>query len=919
MFTGGIVMIFRRFGKPFISFIAALAVLSLSLMRPTPVSAAPSDDFVITVKTDNTGPPDDDKFTIPTASGETYNYNVDCDDDGINEAEGVTGDYTCDYAGIPDTYTIRIKDNSAPGNGFPRIYFNNGGDAEKLLTIEQWGTGQWTSMERAFSGCTNLAGSASDTPDLSIATDLSWMFANASSYNDDISGWDTGNIERFRGMFSGASSFNQNIGRWNTENAIFMDAMFSGASAFNQDISRWDTSSVQDMSYMFAWANAFTQDIGHWDTGYVSNMSAMFYSNTTFNQNIGGWPTGNVTDMSQMFQGATAFNQDIGGWDVSSVTDMSEMFRSASVFNQDISGWDTGSVTDMSSMFRNANAFNQPIGSWNTGAVTNMDHLFFSTGAFNQDLSGWDTGNVSSMRWTFAYAGDFNQDISGWDVSSVTDMDYAFAFALKFNQPIGSWTTTSLTDINHMFYHANVFNQDLSGWDTSSITTMDHAFFEAFAFDRDLSGWNVTALTDATDMFGGTALSTANYDALLIGWEAQAVNSAVPFGAGNSTYCSGETARNQLTGVDSWTITDGGKNCDSLDDFVITVKTDNPGTSNDKQFTIPTFGSGYDYNVDCNDDGTDETTGEGGDYTCTYLNNGVYTIRIKDNVGDGTGFPRIYFSNSGDAEKLLTIEQWGTGLWTSMDRAFYGCSNLSGQPTDNPNLTNTSSLSYMFAEASAFNGDISGWNTTSITSMSGMFYMASIFNQDIGGWEMGNVTSISGMFNDAAVFNQDISGWDVSSVTDMQTVFADTNAFNQDIGGWDTSNATNMIGTFAGAQAFNQDIGLWDTGNVTDMSSMFYGATAFDQDLGGWDVSALTAASQMFNNIALSTSNYDALLMGWDAQALQSAVTFGGGNSTYCAGEGARSHMVSADGWAITDGGKDCTGYNLIYLPMAVK
>ncbi len=106
------------------------------------------------------------------------------------------------------------------------------------------------------------------------------------------------------------------------------------------------------------------------------------------------------------------------------------------------------------------------------------------------------------------------------------------------------------------------------------------------------------------------------------------------------------------------------------DDFVITVKTDNYGASSDTQFTIPTTGTGYNYNVDCNNDGSNDATAQTGDYTCNYASAGTYTIRIKDNSGIGTGFPRIYFNNTGDKEKLLTIEQWGTGQWTSMYRAF---------------------------------------------------------------------------------------------------------------------------------------------------------------------------------------------------------------------------------------------------------
>ncbi|MCF6317856.1 MAG: hypothetical protein L3J83_01030, partial [Proteobacteria bacterium] len=55
-----------------------------------------------------------------------------------------------------------------------------------------------------------------------------------------------------------------------------------------------------------------------------------------------------------------------------------------------------------------------------------------------------------------------------------------------------------------------------------------------------------------------------------------------------------------------------------LDDFIITVQSDNLGLSADTEFTIPTTGGGYNYNVDCNDDGTDEFTAQAGDVTCDF-------------------------------------------------------------------------------------------------------------------------------------------------------------------------------------------------------------------------------------------------------------------------------------------------------------
>ena len=149
-------------------------------------------------------------------------------------------------------------------------------------------------------------------------------------------------------------------------------------------------------------------------------------------------------------------------------------------------------------------------------------------------------------------------------------------------------------------------------------------------------------------------------------------------------------------------------------------------------------------------------------------------------------------------------------------------------------------------------------------------------------------------------------------------MFNGVDVFNQNIGLWDTSSVTDMSYLFHMASAFDQYISGWDTSSVTDMRYMFYSTSAFDQNLGGWDVSALTNATSMFANKALATVNYDALLIGWNSQVLNSGVTFSGGNSTFCLGESARQNMIDTDNWIITDGGKYCE-FIPVYLPLVMK
>jgi len=118
-----------------------------------------------------------------------------------------------------------------------------------------------------------------------------------------------------------------------------MSEIFRNDETFDQDISGWDVSSVTDMFFMFGNAQAFSSDLSGWNTSSVTNMVYMFDSTSAFNSDLSRWDTSSVTDMSFMFWHASAFNIDLSGWNISSVESMSFMFFHASEFNQDLCAW----------------------------------------------------------------------------------------------------------------------------------------------------------------------------------------------------------------------------------------------------------------------------------------------------------------------------------------------------------------------------------------------------------------------------------------------------------------------------------------------------------------------------------------------------------------------------------------------------
>src|SRR5690554_3580524 len=128
------------------------SLLLLLLFIGFQASAQQEDYFITTWKTDNDGISNNTSITIPTYIGETYEYDVSWNNDGVWET-GFTGDATHDY-GVAGTYTVAIR------GVFPRIYFNNEGDSRKIISIDQWGTISWNSMANAFYGCWNVEGNA---------------------------------------------------------------------------------------------------------------------------------------------------------------------------------------------------------------------------------------------------------------------------------------------------------------------------------------------------------------------------------------------------------------------------------------------------------------------------------------------------------------------------------------------------------------------------------------------------------------------------------------------------------------------------------------------------------------------------------------------------------------------------------------
>ena len=864
----------------------AVLVMDTFLVTVIPFDSA----FITTWKTTTAN----ETITIPTKGGDEtsdYDFWIDWGDNTL--PQNVMGDnpnpsHTYATAG---TFTVRIT------GAFPHFYLNNRiAIKDKLLSVDQWGNIAWESMNSAFYGASNLTIKATDTPNLSNVRDMNSMFRNASSFNQDIGGWNVSNVSDMSKMFRYASSFNQDIGGWNVSSVTNMRDMFSFARAFNQDIGGWNVSRAEGMILMFWRAISFNQDIGGWNVSKVTNMGGMFYYAHAFNQNIGAWNVSSVTDMSYMFNGARIFNSDISGWNVSSVTDMSYMFDSATSFNQDISGWNVSMVANMSNMLSNSDLsdyhYEELLIAWNE-----LD--------LQKDVTLHAAGKQYRVRAKAAHDSLTSDTNHSWmiiDGGLKTENDPPLALGFP--------------DL--------VLSQSFS----KRYIPIDSLFTDA---EGDTLKLTVTT--------GGDKAIAAIFenDALTL----------TERGLGTDTIVLIATDQFSAQAADTFLVT-----VVSFDSAFITTW----ATGADKTITIPTKGgdetSNYSFWIDWGDNTLPEkATGDNPNPSHTYATAGTFTVRIT-----GT-FPHFYLFNRGAIkDKLLSVEQWGNIAWENMANMFHGAANMELNARDMPDLSGVTSMismfwgatsfnqdigdwnvskvtnmGAMFTNATSFNQDISGWNVSKatgmgamftnatafnqdigewnvsiVTSMDFMFWGAAAFNQDIGGWNVSNVQAMSSMFFAASSFKQDIGGWNVSKVTDMSSMFYNATSFNQDIGGWNVSKVTDMGAMFLGATAFNQDIGGWNVSKVTDMGAMFLDATSFNQDISGWDVSESRIMPNMLDLSSLSIYYYEELLIAWDTLNLQKDVTLGAAGKQYRIRAKPAHDSLTSDtnhSWTIIDGG----------------
>ncbi|UOY07159.1 BspA family leucine-rich repeat surface protein [Muricauda sp. SCSIO 64092] len=713
---------------------------SSSCTAKVTIVAYPTSAFVTTWDTTESGSSTDTSITIPA----TGTYDVDVGNDGTYDLFDQTGTTTVIVTDYTDPTTngnytageIQVAlSSAATGAGtLTRIHFGgtDGGDSEKLLSVDQWSTNvAWGTMEGAFEGCTNLKVGTDDAPNLGSVSTMADMFKGCTSLEGGtgFAIWNTAGVSNMSGMFSGAVSFNGEIGSWDTGSVTDMTSMLNGATDFDQDLGGWDLGLLTLATSML---NGTGLSVANWDAtlvgwhgqgsnGLTVGASGLVYCEAfnergSMNFAITGdgvsqdLPTALCKDVTVQLSptGTATLTEDLvddgsnGCGDVSltlqrntfTTTDLGDNTVTLTVKtpanNQTayctitvtvepnsilfVTTWDTtksGSSTDTSITIPAIGTYDVDVG--NDGSFD----LFDQTGTTNVDVTQYTDPDGNSYT-----AGEIQVALRNAGSGSLTGFKGGGSKLLSVDQ-WGSgiaWTT-----MEEAFRGCgNLEIRALDAPDLGNVTSMRWMFNDCTSLTGklgSLASWNTANVRDMRAMFYGATV----FDGDIGSWDVGSVTDMIYMFTSASAF-------NQDIG--SWNVSS-----------------------------------------------------------------------VRDMEG------MFGFATSFDQDLA-----WNTSSLSGMQYLFWGATSFNGD-IGSWDVGNVTSMWSVFHDASAFNRDLSSWNVGKVGDMQSMFDGASSFDQNLGAWNMASLFNGAAMLNGTGLseanWDATLKGWHTQNLTASAAIGAD--------------------------------------------------------------------------------------------------------------------------------------------------
>ena len=783
--------------------------------------------------------------------------------------------------------------------------------------------------------------------DVSSVTDMSGMFDSATAFDQDIGSWDVSSVTDMSGMFYSATAFNQDIRMWDVGNVTAFEQMFAGAtlmiandSAPSTPTAAWFQEIIVDAGTdqtVTSGADVTLAGVTSFSTGSISTYTwtqtsgtTVTLSNTSVAQPTFTAPTIGAGSANQTL----AFSLTVTGSSNSSRSDSVSIVVTADASAPTISSTTINSVNSALTVTFSESVYDTTGG---TGDLEVADFALSISGGVATLGSATPTSITKTSQTVWVLGFSTSGTANGSETITVVPASSTSIYDAAANAAATSQSNNTVSLINQVAptiisVSNNVANTELTVTFSESVYCLCIGYGDLGAADFALSisggaatlgsatPTSITKTSQTVWVLGFSTSGTANgYEFITV---VPASSTSIVNGSGNAaatsqsnntdsfygkvaptiTSTSINSANTELTVTFSESVFDTNSSYGELEmaDFALSIA---GGTA--------TLGSATPTSI-AKQSMTEFVLG----FSTAGTINGSETITVvpasSTSIYDGQGNAAA-ISQRYNTVRLATADcvVGGTSYKTNSDTfgTYITLSVLTGRASSWNNATDLvatcdvsqfTSMYDAFLNNSAFNQDLSAWNTSAVTDMEGMFMgatsltsvtlpttgavttMESMFDgttslTSVSFTDTSAVTDMSYMFNGASSLTS-VSLPDTSAVTDMEAMFygasnltsvtlPDTSAVTYmglmftnassltSVSLPDTSAVTNMLMMFSGASNLTS-VSLPDTSAVTSMQGMFYNATSFAQDVRDWDVDNVSSFVNMFGGATAMIAAY---------------------------------------------------------------
>lgn len=512
---------------------------------------------------------------------------IDWGDGTINNytaTDAITAGRTYATAGI---YQIRIA-GSYPGFGNSGNYYNY-----RIVSLDNWGTNEFTDMSNMFSYAPNLIANYMDIPNTSKVTTFRSCFFNAEKFNGIVN-FDTSNAVSLRSMFYNSGLLPQSFAHFNIEKLepgtntgldIFMNTPTASTPLDMNEPGTTDN--YDDTLISFASQNAPNGIVAHFGISQYSDRGkaareALVAKGWTITDG-GSGPSENdfiiTVDTNLQYGGFSntrIFRFDFSGMGYDCVVNWGDG-TSTAVVGQGKATSHTYTTPGIYQIYVQGQmpriSHNHPtyfeknkiisLDNWGNSVFDTCKEMFST--AINMEANYTDipnTSNVSDFSNMFYHCFKFNGKIE-FDMNNAVNTDQMFYYNYIFNQYV-DFDSPLLKSCNAMFNNCIAFNQPIN----FLTRPVEIEFFLRLApYKHSLANWNIELLRGHTNPLYYSVIvdydinepgTTDNYDDTLISWGNQ---NNTYLGGIEFTDCkyssAGKVGRDKLI-AKGWRIKDGG-------------------------------------------------------------------------------------------------------------------------------------------------------------------------------------------------------------------------------------------------------------------------------------------------------------------------------------------------------------------------